>query len=111
MYRSLNSDGIAGCDAWSPPAGGQRRNWSLCSQCPLQCVAIDRVSNHHVAGSTTESTVELIGEAEVSQLVDCCANVALVRDGSVVLPKQMRYQTAPRPVPVPRDPAARRHRN
>jgi hypothetical protein len=68
----------------------------------LQSVAMDRVSNHRVAGSTNGSTNDSTRDVERPQPLDCRANLARVREGSVKLPKQMRYQTAPCPVPVPR---------
>ncbi len=80
-----------------------------CSLRALRYVAKSRAANHRVAGSTNGSTNGLDREVQDSQLVDSSAKVALVRDGSVVLPKQMRYQTAPCPVPVPREFTAGRH--
>jgi hypothetical protein len=69
----------------------------------LRHVADSRAPTHRVAGSTTGSTNGLVREVDDSQLVDCRAKLSFVRDRSVVLPKQMRYQTAPCPVPARRD--------
>jgi hypothetical protein len=68
----------------------------------LQCVAMHRVSNHPVSGSTNGSTIKLMAGMKDSQRIDWGGNIERVRDGIFVLPKQMRYQTAPCPVPIPR---------